>query len=184
MPLDDAAGLAIENGLADLVARAGQWFAAEQVADLDQRVEARADLRYRGQNFELGCTIMPGQAIDVADLKDRFHEIHDRSYGFHNPDAAIEIVCLSLTALGRKERQADDDGPVASQRPEPAGYRDVLFARGARHHTPAYLRASLCPGDRIEGPAIIDQLDTTVVIQPGDIAQVDQLGNLVIEVEP
>lgn len=183
MPLDGAVGPVVEDGTAALARRANDWFAAEGIADDHRRIEVRVDLRYRGQNFELGCPITPGEPVDAAVLARQFHETHERSYGFHNDDAPIELVCLRFTAVGRKDSRQEERDGGAGRTPEPASRRSVLFARGARHDTPVYHRAQLQPGDRFEGPAIVDQLDTTIVIQPGDAVRVDRLGNLVIEVD-
>ena len=59
-------------------------------------------------------------------------------------------------------------------------HRDTLFKIGKRHTTPIYERSSLKAGQKIEGPAIVEQMDTTVLIFPGDTCDVDEWGNLII----
>ena len=66
--------------------------------------------------------------------------------------------------------------------PAPTGRRDVFFVADKAHSTPIYDRNALSPGNRIEGPAVIDQLDATTVLYPGDSLRVDEAFNLLIEV--
>ena len=62
----------------------------------------------------------------------------------------------------------------------PIEKRATLFEIGERHNTPVYERSSLTAGQKIHGPAIVEQMDTTVLIYPGDICDVDEWGNLII----
>ena len=64
----------------------------------------------------------------------------------------------------------------------PVARRRVAFATAARHETPVYRRADLAPNQALIGPAIIEQMDTTVLLYPGDGCKVDTWGNLIIEV--
>jgi len=133
----------------------------------------------------LGGTDGPGAAPalpDAAELRRRFFAEHERSYGFHNPDAAVEIVNIRLTAHGRL-RQPDAVAVAASGEgaPDPVETRDVWFDAEAVTPTPVYDRAALLPGHRLVGPAIVDQLDATTVVFPGDRLRVDGHGNLLVE---
>ena len=73
--------------------------------------------------------------------------------------------------------------PITAERTPPAeGAREVCFASAAPLPTPVYVRDKLQPGDVIAGPAVIDQMDSTTVIFPGDIARIDPLGNIIVAV--
>ena len=90
---------------------------------------------------------------------------------------------MRLTARGRLLEEPEppepgDPGPL----PEPFEHRTVRFAPGDTAACPVYDRASLRPGHSLEGPAIVEQLDSTTPIFPRDTAVADRAGNLVIRV--
>ncbi|MGQ0662150.1 MAG: hydantoinase/oxoprolinase family protein [Pseudomonadota bacterium] len=148
-----------------------------------------ADCRYVGQGYELGAA-SPGGPVDegfVGALCESFHAAHRRQYGSHFPDQAVELVNVRVVGIGRipsvRPRRVDAGGesPAAARiavRPvvfETDGYKGPL-------PTPHYDRARLLAGNRIDGPAIVEQMDTTTVMPPGQVARVDQYGNLVIAI--
>ena len=116
-------------------------------------------------------------------LRERFLEVHESAYGYANPHDPIEIVNVRLTARGRLLEEPvppepGEPGPL----PEPFEIRAVRFAAGSSTDCPVYERATLMAGHRLAGPAIVEQLDSTTPIFPGDRAAVDSAGNLVIRV--
>ena len=116
-------------------------------------------------------------------LRERFLEVHEAAYGYANPHDAVEIVNVRLTARGRLREEPvapepGDPGPL----PEPLEHRAVRFAPGDATACPVHDRASLRPGHALEGPAIVEQLDSTTPIFPRDTAVVDGAGNLAIRV--
>ena len=116
-------------------------------------------------------------------LRERFLEVHEAAYGYANPHDPIEIVNVRLTARGRLQEESEppapgDPGPL----PEPFEHRTVHFAPEDTTACPVYDRASLHPGHSLDGPAIVEQLDSTTPIFSRDTAVVDRAGNLVIRV--
>ena len=116
-------------------------------------------------------------------LRERFLEVHEAAYGYANPHDPIEIVNVRLTARGRlveepEPPEAGESGPL----PDPFEHREVRFAAEGSSDCPVYERAALMPGHRLEGPVIVEQLDSTTPIFPGDRSAVDAAGNLVIHV--
>jgi len=179
----------VAGALASLGEQARAW-AADSAGDaVGQSVELSLDMRYVGQNFELRVplgetegTDAPPPLPDAADLRRRFFEEHERNYGFHNTDDAVEIVNIRLTAHGRlRQPEATAAAATAAGAPAPVETRDVWFGADAAAATPVYDRATLLPGHRLEGPAVIDQLDATTVVFPGDRVRVDGHLNLIVE---
>ena len=116
-------------------------------------------------------------------LRERFLEVHESAYGYANPHDPIEIVNVRLTARGRLldepvRPEPGEPGPL----PEPFEHRTVCFAPGDATACPVYERGSLRPGNSLDGPAIVEQLDSTTPIFPRDTAVVDRAGNLVIRI--
>ena len=180
----------LAGAVAALVRRARTWFEEEAVPDPDQEVEVDFDTRYVGQNFELRTPVASGPpaalhglpAPDaVAAIKARFFEVHDVAYGYHNPDDPVEVVNVRLTAFGRTRRPpAEGTAPRPAPPPAPVEVRPVWFDPHAPRGTPVYDRRGLRPGVEIAGPAIVEQLDATTVVHPGDLARVDAHANLAI----
>ncbi len=168
--------------LAEIDGMAARWFAAEKTDPGNRRIDHVVDMRFKGQNFELSIDAGNGEGLAALPvLLERFFEAHERAYGFANRAAPVEIVTCRATAraaLGvrRPPRAAD----LRPGRPEAETHREVIFAGPDRCHTPIFRREALRPGDGIAGPAIIDQMDSTTVIFPGDTARVDAFGNLLI----
>ncbi|HEX4746022.1 MAG TPA: hydantoinase/oxoprolinase family protein [Gaiellaceae bacterium] len=133
------------------------------------------DLRYVGQSFEL--TVPSGELEEVAS---RFHIEHDRAYGFAAPDEPIELVSARVRAIGRITKPALpvlEEGPT----PEPTKRRAVYFAESGGFVDASVLdRYALPAGARFEGPAIVEEYDSTLVVHPGFVAEADVHGNLLL----
>jgi N-methylhydantoinase A len=170
---------AVAGVYADLERDAHAWLAAEGVGAELRRVQRLADLRYRHQGFEITVP-WPEPDLSVDALIGRFHARHERLYTYALADAAVEIVTLRVTAAGRVRRFAL---PTLSTRPPDrrrAGRRPVYFAGAGWTSCPVLDRATLGAGAVVRGPAIVEQLDATTVVLPGQRAAVDGVGNLVI----
>ena len=155
----------------------------KSVAPASRSIDIVLDARYVGQNFELAIGLGECRAAAVADaIAQRFFAEHERAYGFHNPADPIEIVNFRLIAVGRLRQPATRPAaPRKTGKAEPASRRTVWFAADAAQDTPVYDRAVLLPGDTIAGPAVIEQLNSTTLLFPGDRATVDPYLNLMVE---
>lgn len=173
---------AIEKLRATLADQAESWFSSEGVPADRRSVEWRAELRYRGQNFELSLPLaedrLTGDVIEA--LRQSFHVEHERSYGYSAPDEVVELVSIKVKANQQIELVRPTELPE-SQPGQPTHSRKVIFDQIEPIDTPIYERVDLAKGQRIPGPAIIDQQDTTTLVYPGDEAFVDQWGNIIIE---
>ncbi len=171
-----------------LFEQARRWFEDEAVAPEHRTLELRLDVRYVGQNFELPVPLGSGHDLgpecvpDAAELRARFFQAHDAAYGYFNAEDPIEVMNYRLTAGGRIHRIAPAIAGAASPEPGPCGVRAVYFEADRALESRVYRRADLAPGHRLAGPAVIEQLDTTTLLYPGDDALVDGAGNLIIEV--
>ena len=143
-------------------------------------IETLADMRYRGQSYELTVPIDPA-APDVA--RERFHEQHARRYGYAMRDAIVEIVTLRVrgTAAGAEVFLPEDtDRAGASEASEAAqvGETPVVLDSGQEAMAALYDRDRLCFGHAFDGPAVVAQYDATVFVSPSWHVEVDAWRNL------
>ena len=186
----DGGGAPGAGGLADLgrafealEREAEDWLEREAVARGRRRILRAFDMRYLGQNFELRVAEPPGARGDAAALRRAFFREHERVYGYFTEDEPVQVVNLRVTALGEPEPLSLPPWPVAP-RPEPldacTAERLVWFEETGFITTPIYRRERLRAGHRLAGPAIVEQMDSTTVLLPGQAAVVDGQGNLAI----
>ena len=170
----------------ELAARATELLAGEGFAPAQIRLDTAVDLRYAGQGYELTVPCSPRpDAEDVRALRRRFDRDHESGFGHCAPQADVQVVSFRLTAIGEvpkvplREPQAATENVSAAIKER----RPVYFSsRRAYVESPVYERSRLAPGHRIDGPAVIEQLDATTVLAPGQRLEVDRLGNLIIHV--
>ena len=174
----------IESTFAQLEAQAVADLSREGFPAARQRVRRLADLRYHKQGFELTVPVPEGRFDPQAAhaMVEAFHRLHQQLYTFADRNAGVELVTLRLRAVGVMDKIAPREvAAVAERTPAQAcATRSVWFDGCGFVETPVYRRADLRAGHRIDGPAIVDQLDTTTVILPADRASVDRYGNIVI----
>ena len=174
----------IESTFAQLEAQAVADLAREGIPAARQRLQRLADLRYHKQGFELTVPVPAGRFDPQAAraMVEAFHRLHQQLYTFADRNAGVELVTLRLRAVGVMDKIAPREiAAVAEGTPAQASAaRSVWFDGHGFVETPVYRRADLRAGHRIDGPAIVDQLDTTTVILPADRAGVDRYGNIVI----
>jgi N-methylhydantoinase A len=172
-----------ERIFTELTAEAERWLVQEGVAPARRRLVRAFDMRYAGQNFELTIAAPPGP-LAQATLVAAFMREHERVYGYAAADEPVQIVAFRLTALGEPEplaapRLPAATAPAASEACE--GERAVYFEdAGEFVATPIYRRERLRAGHRIDGPAVVEQMDATTVVLPGQAAFVDEWGNLLL----
>jgi N-methylhydantoinase A len=156
----------------------GDGFARDRI-----RIARSLDMRYAGQGYEIAvpCPAGPLEAADLKRLRLAFDQQHKTMFGHMAPEEPVEIVSCRVRGIGLVS-------PVAMPRFEPAGgtladarreLRRVRFD-GEERDCPVYQRERLGVGLELAGPAILDQLDCTTVICPGQIARVDEWKNLIV----
>ena len=184
MPLDGDGLTRLAAIVEELCGEADGWFQDEGVEPDARRVSAALDLRYVGQNFELAVPLDGTALPDLSTLRERFFTVHNRHYGFHNADDPIESINARVAATGRLAEPVEGGvlpgaGPAGRRERE---MREVWFEPGRPVATGVYRRDGLSPDDAIEGPAIVEQFDSTTLAGPKDRLRVDAAHNLIIEV--
>lgn len=147
------------------------------------------DLRYQGEQFSVFVPVgnRVGGWLDRA--LDDFHEQHERLFGFKVPDEPVEVVNVRLQAIGRLQPLRPQSGGHAATRtdrpPWPVSKRSVAFGpfENDRLSTDVYLRDEIAPSMEIEGPAIVEQSDSTLMLPSRSRAHCDDGDNLRIELE-
>ncbi|MBT2233299.1 hydantoinase/oxoprolinase family protein [Nonomuraea sp. NEAU-A123] len=169
---------------AELSAQAERWFESSDIEERARGSRRQVDLRYAGQNHELTVDFPAGPvtAAAVTALLDGFALAHERTYGYANPGNPIQAVTFRVQASGEIGARPTSS-PVVTGRPdgEQARKRPVYLPElGGFHECLIHDRAALAPGTVVEGPAIVEQMDTTTLVLPGSTAEVDAHRNLVI----
>jgi N-methylhydantoinase A len=177
----------VQAALEELADRAQSDLRAEGFADEQITLQGLLDLRYAGQGYELSVAAPAGALDDaaLADIRTRFDALHERLHGHQAPGESVEIVSYRLVALARVPRieLRRDASSGGDSRDARKGERQALFPDSpAPALCPVFDRTRLQAGARLEGPAIVEQLDSTAVIYPHQVAVVDDHRNLIIRV--
>ena len=155
-----------------------------------QVIQRVADCRYLGQGYELRVDV-PSGAIDdawVSQVTSDFHDAHEREYSKRFEESDIEIPNIRVRGVGLipsmevPEIERGGESPAAALRHE----REAWFhVNGELRAVPTrfYAREALKAGNKIEGPAVVNQYDSTTVIPPGLVAEIDRFGNIVIWID-
>ena len=172
----------IEAHFGAMEAEAHRRLEKEGVADADMLLQRSIDMMYQGQWRSLQVPVARPFA-SVPDAVGAFHADHDREYAFRRDDTPVEIFRLSLAAIGTVPkaelmRHAANGAKAAAAGTRPVDFNEVEGAV----ETPIYSHDALPAGAVIDGPAIIEQLDSTTVIPPGVRAEVDEWLNVRIHV--
>ena len=149
-------------------------------------IQRGADMRYVGQEHAVSVDI-PLELFknqDRAGIKQRFDAVHETRYGYSSADEKAEIVSLRSATIGlmkKPERAAIGKGGASAEAAF-TGKRPVYFSGTGTVETPTYDRTLLVAGNRIAGPALVEEHASTTVVNPGDSLVVDAFGNLHIDI--
>jgi N-methylhydantoinase A len=159
--------------------RGEELLTAEQGLGLDEVVVIHeADLSYVGQTHALRVEL-PGTSSEPAEIEGAFHEAYSKRFGHSIDSARIWVTNLTTTVLGSRETFPGRPRPPAHRWEARTSSRRVYFS-GRWTETAVIHRFSLSPGDRVVGPAILEQPDSTTVVDPGYIGEVHANHNLVL----
>ena len=186
--LEESALDALNSGFDQLNARAEEWFVNEEIPSANKLVNRAVDMRYGGQGYELTIDwpkdAAPSDVLDA--LRQNFEDAHRQLYGYVADEEPIQITTLRVEAIGTVPKVAFKKHAAASRDvadaiigtrslwlPEKASFADVAL----------YDRDLLQPGHIVQGPAIIEQMDSTTLVLAKQIARVDDYLNLMIEAQ-
>jgi N-methylhydantoinase A len=183
--LDDLDLHEINHMFGQLIDQARADLHSEGFQDEDIKIEPYMDLRYAGQGYELTvpCPMPPLTKHDLVLMRGRFDTLHEQNSGHKAETEPVELVSLRLISLGLVPQAKLSPGKVTGRKVEAAktSERKVFFGKErGMLNTQVYNREKLEPGHRIDGPAIVEQLDTTTVIHPEQEATVDEYRNLIV----
>ena len=183
--LEDLDLAEINHMFHQLIERAKADLHDEGFSEEEIKIEPYLDLRYAGQGYELTvpASMPPFTKHDLTLMRSRFDTMHEQNSGHKAETEPVELVSLRLISLGLVPQAKLSPGKVTGRKVEAAktGERKVFF--GKEHGvlmTQVYNRDLFEPGHKISGPAIVEQLDTTTVIQPEQEAAVDEYRNIII----
>ena len=175
----------INNLLADLALEGQQLLNTQKIPELRRRFQFGFDCRYEHQNYELTISINKGKLneSDLNELKKAFGNAHEHAYGYHDKERPVQIVNYRLSAIGLSDKpQIGHIQECSASVPKENEVRQVRFEKQCKFiETPVYLRDDLPSDCILQGPAIIEQMDSTCVIPPGWTALSDQYGNILVE---
>jgi N-methylhydantoinase A len=141
------------------------------------------DLRYRGQSYEL-MVDAGGSSLDPRGLRVDFDHIHDRRYGYHLPEAQVELVNVRLRSILPSSIPLPREGPDRQRGGGISGRTTALFGvlEGRLKEEECLLldRVSLVPGDGLEGPCLVLEEEATTVVPPAWRGEIDGGGNIVL----
>jgi N-methylhydantoinase A len=179
----------VKSVFVELAAEAAAKIAESGFAPEEVVTHYEIDMRYLGQAHEVAVEV-PRELIGamneeaLAAIGGLFHDRHSQLFGHDSRDSEVELMTLSVSAIGPRHAGAAQEVSEGGPDPHAAfkGRRMVYFEEdGGFVECYTYERALLAAGNEISGPAVIEQMDTTTVIPPGETARVDANGTLIVE---
>ncbi len=150
-------------------------------------LEPTVEMRYSGQNYgtsvDLSLTDWTFGPENLAETIDRFESEHRRLYGYDIPGEIVELVLITMTAVGVNENPGLAPLPTGGTA-APITERPVYFSEAGWVPTKIYRREQLPAGAEFVGPAVIEEAMSTTLVHPGERVGVDDYGNLLIHVAP
>ena len=175
---------AIQTGYEDLRVDAERWLREEQRHDGAARVVYSADMRYRGQSYEIETHFTPEDIAEgrVEAMAELFHRAHERIYEHCDRRAPVQIINLRMVIVGASPKPEFPKRTPVGGRANPAREIDV-YLDGKHDRIPLYLREHLETDQTFDGPAVVAQADCTTCIPGGFSGTVDAYGHLILKLD-
>lgn len=186
---DTKASANLEKQFAALEKEAMRQFAVDKIDKKRIRLERIVDARYEGQGYELRVDA-PRAGVDgkwIKAVKNEFHAAHEKEFSRRFEDVDVQIANIRVRAIGEMPGLKPVLVKKGTATPPKGALKltaDAWFEKNgkpAKFKTKFYERTELLAGNKIQGPAIITQFDSTSVVPPGYSAEVDKHGNLIIK---
>ncbi len=179
----------LEKQYKELEDNAYKQFATDGIDKKNVRIERIVDARYAGQGYELRVDAKNGAINDawIENLRSEFHVIHEREFSRRFEEADVQLANIRVRAIGVMPGLKATKVKKGTATPPKGALKltaDAWFEKNgkpAKFKTKFYERTELLAGNKIAGPAIITQFDSTSVVPPGYTAEVDPHGNLLIK---
>ena len=181
-PVNETDDASIRRMLQDMESSASEALSAEGVARHEQETLFEIDIRYIGQGMKLTISVTPAEFAQegLAGITRRFDTEHEQLFTFAL-DAEHELVGLRCVVQGAEKEFISREHSVGSSDSSSARMQATrIFSDGRWCDGHIYDRARLQPQNRIEGPAIVVEMDSTSVILPEHVGIVDAAGNIII----
>jgi N-methylhydantoinase A len=182
MPVDALDMDEVKRLIADQMAQGRETIEGEGIEVEDLRYVHDADMQFQGQSHIMTVPI-PGPEVTREELRALFERAYWERFAVELPEIRPVLVNLHSAVIG-KRAEADLSALAATGAegaPRATATRRVWFSGGWRD-TPIYRRSEVGAGAQIDGPAIVEQMDTTIVIEPGCQAEADAMGNLIVDI--
>jgi len=157
----------------------------ENIPEEQRDFELVIDVRFKGQNYEIPISVewdeLSSDGYEV--ISNRFHEQHEKSYGYANKEGIVEFVNYRLTAVGKLPKAKFKKSDLTTEDVLPSAERLVYYSETNEpgyYNTKIFTREDLRPGNKIQGPLIVEQMDSTILVLPKQTMNVDEYGNLII----
>lgn len=169
----------IATAFEELKLAANDWLRNKQNYDGPCELDYSAEMRYRGQSFEVETPLDPAALArnDVAVIAEAFHREHQRIYGHADRKAEIQLISIRLVISGKTVKPEFTSSALVEIPATPVSTFEA-YIDGRTRTVELYQRADLMPGHTFAGPAVVAQEDCTTVLPPGVSGRVDAFGNL------
>ena len=171
----------IEKHLYELQKKSIQDMKKEGFQQEDIQISPFLDLRYLGQSYEITLPYRLKQADHLSFISE-FQKAHQRLYSYHHPERPVEIVNIRLKSIGVTKKIKLKKRQIRQETPSKQALlkKQALYYKGKKYQASVYIREYLEPGNRISGPALIVDQESTTFLPPLYSLKVDGLLNLIL----
>jgi len=171
----------LRKGFDELKTQAAQYIEEEGFPVNNIEMYLSADMNYVSQAFQVEVPVDEKWLTTegFSEIEKGFHRTHHLVYGHSDESSPTQIMSLRVTVVGTLTKPTFNELEKSAAHPQPTGRRDI-YCDGKSWQASIYERRELRWGSRIDGPAIVEQADSTVVILDNYVGNVDRYGNIVI----
>jgi N-methylhydantoinase A len=179
----DADPAALEAAFAALEKAGAAMLARANVPAAQRHFERSVDARYARQSYELAVPVPAGPLARarIAQIAEAFHDLHRRTYGHDNRSEPVQLVNVRVTAIGAIPPLAVRDAPAAAGSDAVKTRRSLWFRATGEIDAIVLDRARMPAGMVAKGPAVIESLESTILVPPGWHARMDEDGFVVLK---